>query len=335
MTLTATVCVDRRGVDAHFALPAGSTLALLGPNGSGKTTILEAIAGLLTPNAGKVSHRDVTLLDTAAGVDLPSRDRSVALVSQTDCLFPSMTVLDNVAFGARARGANRASARASAMGWLDSVGVADLAERRPGALSGGQARRVSIARAMASSPRLVLLDEPFAGLDLESATAIRALLGEALRGVTAIISTHAMLDAHALASTVAVLVAGRIAEHGAVTRVLTKPRTAFAARMAGRVLLTGTPERAGIRLATGELVACETEAVAPGAMAGIAIHPRDVGLEPAGIADVVTALEPHGDLVRVHGARLAADLDPLAVPLPGLGQSVYFAIDKASSAYSL
>lgn len=335
MSLTATVRVDSRGIDASISVPVGSTLALLGPNGSGKTTILESIAGLVSPDAGSVTHGDRVLVDVAAGVESPARDRSVALVSQADSLFPTMSVLDNVAFGPRSRGATRADARAQAEHWLERVGAADLADKRPGALSGGQARRVSIARAMASSPTLVLLDEPFAGLDLESATAIRALLAETLAGVTAVIATHAVLDAHALASHIAVLDSGTVAESGPVTRVLTKPHTPFAARMAGRALLTGVPEPDGIRLNTGELVECETESVAAGATAAVAIHPRDVRLEPTGIADVVTALEPHGDLVRVHGIRLAADVDPLAVPLPRPGEAVRFAVTASGSAYSV
>jgi len=335
LTLSVTVGVESRRVNAQFTVPEGTTLALLGRNGSGKTTILETIAGLLAPDSGAVAHGDRTFIDVADGVFLRARDRHAALVSQADSLFPSMSVLDNVAFGARARGASRSDARATAQTWLGRVAAGDLASRRPGELSGGQARRVSIARALASSPTLVLLDEPFAGLDLESATAIRALLAETLRGITTVIATHAALDAHTLASHIAVLDGGRVAESGPVTRVLTKPHTAFAATMAGRVLLMGTPESQGIRLSTGELVPCETESVAAGATAAVALHPRDVALEPTGIADVVTALEPHGDLVRVHGARLAADVDPVAVPLPQPGDSVHFAVKLAGSAYSV
>ena len=335
MTLTASVRVDARGVEASIKVPAGNTLALLGPNGSGKTTILEAIAGLVAPDGGVAKHGERTLFDVEARMHLPARDRSVALVSQADSLFPTMSVIDNVAFGPRARGVSKAQARRLAETWLERVDAADLAGRRPGALSGGQARRVSIARAMASSPTLVLLDEPFAGLDLESATAIRAMLAEALTGVTAVIATHGVLDAYALATHVAVLDSGAVAESGPVTRVLTKPHTPFAAKMAGRVLITGIPEPTGIRLNTGEFVECETEAVAAGARAAVAVHPRDVRLEPTGIADVVVALEPHGDLVRVHGTRFAADVDPLAVPLPRPGEAVRFAVTASGSAYSV
>jgi len=316
--LTFTVTVPSRNVDATVTVASGSVLALLGANGAGKSTVLEALAGLL-PNAA-VS---------------PARPPHAALVTQRGELFPTMSVLDNVAFSPRARGMRRAEAHTVAMEWLERVDAAELAHRRVTELSGGQARRVAIARALASSPHLLLLDEPFAGLDLESATAIRALLAQALNGTTTIIATHTTLDAHALASHIAVLDGGRVAETGPVTRVLSKPRTHFAARMAGRVLLTGVPEPGGIRLDTGDLLACETESVEAGARAAVAVHPRDVTVERAGIADVVTALEPRGDLVRIHGQHLAADVDPVMVPLPHPGDSVHFAVTAWGSAYSL
>lgn len=332
MSLSARVTVTARNVDVALDAASGATTALLGPNGSGKSTVLESLAGLLRPDAGAAEHEGVTLW--GEGRWLEPRDRRVALVTQQDALFPWMSVLDNVAFGPKARGAD--DPRGVAMEWLERVGAADLAARKPGTLSGGQARRVSIARALASSPQLILLDEPLAGLDLESSTAIRALLSEVLADVTALIATHAALDAHVLADHVVVLDSGSVAETGPVTRVLTKPHTAFAARMAGRVLLTGASEAEGIRLNTGELVPCEMEAVVPGVTAGLAIHPRDVALEPDGIKDVVTALEPHGDLVRVHGKRLAADVDPLAQPLPAMGEIVRFSVNSQKArAYSV
>jgi molybdate transport system ATP-binding protein len=316
--LAFTVTAPGRGIDAKVSVASGRVLALLGPNGSGKTTILEALAGLL-PDA----------------VVTPAAPERVALVTQRGELFPTMSVVDNVAFPPRARGMKREPARELARSWLERVGAADLATRRPTELSGGQARRVAIARALASSPEVILLDEPFAGLDLEAATSIRALLAEELAELTAIIATHTTLDAYALASHIAVLEGGGVVESGPVARVLTKPRTPFAARMAGRVLITGTPEAAGIRLGSGELVACETEAVAEGATAAIAVHPRDVAVDTTGIADVVTALEPHGDLVRVHGSRLAADLDPVAGPLPRPGDAVFFHVKATGAAYSV
>lgn len=334
MTLRATIHVRSRGVGAHLVVPAGSTLALLGPNGSGKSTILEALAGLVTIDEGSVTHGDKTLFDSQTGVDLPSRARDVAFVSQTDSLFPSMTVADNVAFGLRSQGISRRDARREALSWLERVGADDLADRRPTSLSGGQARRVAIARALATSPSLVLLDEPFAGLDLESATAIRALVAELRGHATTVIATHDALDAHVLANAVAVLTAGRIVEHGLTADVLGQPRTTFAARMAGRVLLTGSLAEGGLKLDSGASIPVEADAIATGTRVSVAIHPRDIELAHVGLEDEVTALEPRGDLVRVHGAVLAADVEPSSAAFLRPGDTIRFRIRVKPTAYA-
>uniref|UniRef100_UPI0025D83A03 sulfate/molybdate ABC transporter ATP-binding protein n=1 Tax=Demequina sp. TaxID=2050685 RepID=UPI0025D83A03 len=229
--LVAHVRVAARGVDASLEVEAGRTLVLLGPNGSGKSTTLEAIAGIVPLDGGAVT------LDGAA---IGARDRRIGLLSQDDALFPTMSVRDNVAFGPRSRGFSRHDARAQAEGWLARVGLEGTGDRRPADLSGGQARRVAIARALAARPRVLLLDEPFAGLDVVAASTIRSLVAGLLAGVTAVVSTHDALDAHALADHVAVIESGRVVESGIAAEVLTRPRTAFAARMAARVLVNGT-----------------------------------------------------------------------------------------------
>jgi molybdate transport system ATP-binding protein len=313
--------------------PRPPTTALLGPNGAGKSTALEAVAGLVRPDGGAAHQGGRELWDHASGTWLPPHARRVALVTQADSLFPFMSVLANVAFGPRARG--MANPDGVAREWLERTGAADLAARRPGTLSGGQARRVEIARALASAPELVVLDEPLAGLDLESATAIRGLLAEVLDGITSLIATHAPLDALALAAAVIVLEKGRVAESGSTAQVLTRPRTAFAARMGGRVLVTGRAHRRGLVLEDGEIVTCDSRSLAPGTIAGIAVHPRDIAISTGGVRDVVTALEPRGDLVRVHGSRLAADVDPVDTPLPHAGEAVAFTVATSSPAYPL
>lgn len=333
MSLSAHVVIAARGVDAHIAVAAGATLALLGPNGSGKSTVLEALGGLLRPDAGAARHGDVTLF--GGGSYTEPRLRGVGFVAQDTSLFPSMTVLDNVAFGVRAGGAPRAQARATALEWLERVGAQDLAERRPRALSGGQARRVTIARALATRPGLMLLDEPFAGLDLESATAIRALVHDVLAGTTAVISTHDALDAHALADEVAVLDAGAVVEHGPTARVMAQPRTRFGARMAGRVLLVGTLGPAGLKLDTGGTIPVVAEDLAPGTRAAVAVHPRDIEPSETGLPDVVTALEPHGDMARVHGTVLSADVEPGVIVRLRPGDPISFVIRVKPTAYAV
>ncbi|MER6876749.1 ATP-binding cassette domain-containing protein, partial [Amycolatopsis sp. NPDC000673] len=206
MTLSARLALTRGefSLDVEFTVPGGSVLALLGPNGSGKSTVLGSLAGLLP-----VTSADVTLADrrlAGDGVDLPPHERRIGLLSQDALLFPHLSAMDNVAFSPRSTGTGRADARAIASRWLSEVDAAEFANRRPSQLSGGQQQRVAIARALASAPDLLLLDEPFAALDVDSAPAIRGLLRRVLRdGPTTVLVTHDPLDALALADHVAVM----------------------------------------------------------------------------------------------------------------------------------
>ncbi|MDN4476527.1 ATP-binding cassette domain-containing protein [Demequina sp. SYSU T00192] len=338
MRLEARVEVAERGVEADVTVGAGRTLALLGPNGSGKSTALEAIAGVVRPGRARIVLDGRELV--GSGRPVPPRDRGIVLLAQDDALFP-MSVLDNVAFGPRAAG--RRDARRVAEAWLERVGCADLASRRPGDLSGGQARRVAIARALAAEPRVLLLDEPFAGLDVEAASAIRTMLRSLLADVTAIITTHDVLDAHTLADDVAVMAGGRVVEAGTATEVLTRPRTPFAARMAARVLVAGTMRGGALELEGGVRVPVsggprggEAAAVAlpPSAVVlAIGDAPRDRSL--AWVPDAVRALEPRGDEVRVVGAAVAADVDAAVAASLDAGAVVWFGVPRGHLAYAL
>ncbi|MFW7415643.1 ABC transporter ATP-binding protein [Demequina sp. SO4-18] len=332
MTLTAHVRMPARGVDALVTTQAGRTLALLGPNGSGKSTVLAAIAGTVRPSSGAVSVDGRVLhdLDRAPTTWIPSRERRVALVTQGDDLFPTMSVLDNVAFGPRSRGAGRADARAESAGLLERVGLGSLRDRRPAHLSAGQQRRVAIARALASKPEVLLLDEPFAGIDIEAATGLRALVRDVSANLAVVMTTHDAMDARLLAHDVAVLAAGSVAEHGPTEQVMSRPRTAFTARMAGLVLVRGAIGDDG-QLVTSE--GYRVRALASGLAAGrpalAAVRPRDVRIAASGgLTDVVRAIEPRGDVVRVHGATLMADLDPLDAAGVSPGDAIAFELPR-------
>nr|WP_241681186.1 ATP-binding cassette domain-containing protein [Pseudactinotalea terrae] len=222
-SFTLEVCLD---------VPAGEVLAVLGPNGSGKSTLLDVVAGLLAPHRGEISWKG-RALSTATGRLVPPSERRVGLLGQDPLLFPHLTVRENVAFGLRARGKRDALARAD--GWLDRLGVASLTDRRPRQLSGGQAARVALARALAAEPEVLLLDEPLAALDASAAPELRHLLGEVLRetGLTTVLVSHAVLDAALLADQVAVLREGQVVERGPRAEVLGAPRTAFTAAFVG------------------------------------------------------------------------------------------------------
>jgi molybdate transport system ATP-binding protein len=197
-----------------------------------------------------------------------------------------------------------------------------LADRRPSALSGGQAQRVAIARALATEPGLLLLDEPLSALDVEAAPAVRQLLRRVLAERTTLLVTHDVLDAVLLADEVVVLDGGRVVERGPTATVLTRPTSAFAARIAGLNLVRGTlqgdavvsPD--GVRVAglVDESVGDDDAAVAvfsPAAVGVYRVAPQ--GSPRTAVRATVTDLEPHGHQVRVHTAYLSADITPAAL----------------------
>lgn len=233
-------------LDAALDVPAGEVLAVVGPNGCGKSTLLRAVAGLAGGVSGVVTVAGRCLTDSAGGVLVPAAGRRVGLLAQDARLFPHLSVLENVAFGPRSTGQRPARARRLARVWLDRVEMSGFARRRPGALSGGQAQRVALARALAAEPEVLLLDEPLAALDAQSAPVIRQLIADEVRssGTTTVVVSHNVLDAVVLADRIAVLHEGTVAERGPVPEVLGSPRTPFTAALAGTNLLPGTVDAA-------------------------------------------------------------------------------------------
>lgn len=219
-------------LQARLEVSPGEVLAVLGPNGAGKSTLLDLVAGTIRPQRGHVSWQG-TVLSTATGRHVPLAHRRVGLLGQDPLLFPHMSVRENVAFGLRARRKRDAWARADS--WLERLGAGDLADRRPRGLSGGQAARVALARALAAEPEVLLLDEPLAALDATAAPELRHLVAEVLRetALTTVLVSHDVLDAALLADQVAVLRDGRIVEQGPRTEVLESPRTEFTAAFVG------------------------------------------------------------------------------------------------------
>lgn len=234
--LELSAAVHARGLDVAFEVPDGQTVALLGANGAGKSTVLSVVAGLLAPDRGRVSLGGRVLTDDRRRV--PTHKRRIGLLAQEAALFPHLSVRANIAFGPKAQGLRDANRRTAE--WLTAVNATDLASRRPGQLSGGQQQRIALARALAGDPELVLLDEPLAALDVSVAEDLRHLLARHLVGRTTIVVTHDLLDVLALADRIITLDAGRIVEDGPVNEVLSAPRSGFTARLAGLNLLPGS-----------------------------------------------------------------------------------------------
>jgi molybdate transport system ATP-binding protein len=326
MVLDLTCTVADRGLDVTLTVGDREVVALLGPNGAGKSTVLSVVAGLLRPDTGRSVLTGRVLFDVgrtgSAQTWLPAHERGVALLAQEPLLFPHLTALDNVAFGPRSGGHGRRSSRAVARRWLAEVDATQYADRRPAQLSGGQAQRIAVARALAADPELLLLDEPMAALDVAVAPALRQVLRRVLADRAVVIVTHDVLDALLLADRVVVVDDGRVVEDGPTAQVLARPRSAFAARIAGLNMVRGTGTGHGVRSREGLVVEGLAEApVEPGGRAVAVFRPSAVGVyvrPPGGsprnvIHATVTELEPHGDQVRVRAGDLSADVTAAAV----------------------
>ncbi len=346
--------LPQRDVVVDLEVEAGCTTALIGPNGSGKSTVCSVVAGLLDAENGQVVLGG-RVLDGPGGFVRAGR-RQVALLSQEPGVFTHMSVLGNVVFALRCQGVSRAEATRRARAELAAVGAEHLASRPGGTLSGGQAARVALARALATGPRLLVLDEPMAALDVTARQEMRRLVAGrcAEEGLTLLLVTHDVLDLTALAEDVVVLDRGRVVEQGPTARILSAPRSDFVAHLTGTAVLTGVvdgdAEAPGLRLPSGRVVHGRPredaadghvgeqghgdnrdEVLRPGAP-GIALVPPDaVALyrqAPHGsprnvLTGRVTGLERSGALVSVRleleeGQRLSAAVTAGAVAELGI-----------------
>src|SRR6478672_10968414 len=261
------------GVSLH--VPRGELVTFLGPSGCGKTTLLRIIAGLETQDAGRILRegRDISRL--------PAIKRDYGIVFQSYALFPNLTIFDNVAYGLVNRRAGRTQIRSRVAELLTLVGLPDAGTKYPGQLSGGQQQRIALARALATAPGLLLLDEPLSALDALERLRLRGEIHALQKrlGVTTIMVTHDQEEALSMADQVVVMNAGRIEQVGTPQQVYREPATAFVADFVGKVNVIAAVAQGEGRVRVGELMlrgALGSEGLAPGTPVKLYLRPEDV-----------------------------------------------------------
>jgi molybdate transport system ATP-binding protein len=315
--------LSRLTLDVAFTVAAGEVLALLGPNGSGKSTTLRALVGLLPLAGGRVVLDGTVLEDPAQHVKVPPEKRPIGLMFQDYLLFPHLTAVENVAFGLRARGTEKKAAREKAAQTMARLGLDGLAEAKPGSMSGGQQQRVAMARALVTDPKLLLLDEPLAALDVSTKTDVRRLLREVLRRSNAanVLVTHDLLDAVALSDRMVVIQDGGIVQTGTPAEVTARPRSQYVADLVGVNLLRGTANGTVLELDGGGQLTTASPTTGP-TLAVIAPAAVSVSRQqpPGNETNVwpgqISAVDLMGDRVRVRTEgkpAITAEVPPAAV----------------------
>jgi iron(III) transport system ATP-binding protein len=222
-----------RGISLE--LQQSEIVALLGASGSGKTTLLRCVAGLETPDAGRIALEDRVLFDAARGVDVPAEKRGVGLVFQSYALWPHRTVFDNVAYALKLRKVPDAEVKPRVQEALEHLGLGVLGNRYPHQLSGGQQQRVALARAVVYNPSLLLMDEPLSNLDAKLREEARAWLREMIKRLqlSALYVTHDQVEAMSIADRILLIEAGQVEQEGEPQEIYQQPATLLAADFMG------------------------------------------------------------------------------------------------------
>lgn len=300
-----------RGLDVD--VEGGACLALLGPSGSGKSTALRLIAGLDSPTRGSV------LLDGDDVTSTPAEKRGIAMVFQRPLLFPHLSVIDNVAFAARAAGLSRTDSRSASRKYLDLVQLGDFASRAVGDISGGQAQRVALARSLAAEPKVLLLDEPFGALD----SALRSDMYALLRTIrdelnpTIVLVTHDQSEAAAVADSIAVLIGGALEHHSDVPTAYVRPATLAVHRLMGGLNEIHGCVYAGVHHSELGSHALRSDARMPDGPAALAFRHEMVRLTSAtdsALTGTIASMQPAGirrlACVRIGAASVFVELEP-------------------------
>ncbi|MBN9643840.1 sulfate/molybdate ABC transporter ATP-binding protein [Corynebacterium mendelii] len=315
LPLTGQVVVQRGDfmLDCRLNTAAGERLAVIGPNGSGKSTLAEGLAGMVAMDPGStVALGGMPLAST------PARKRRIGYLAQDSLLFPHLDVRKNVAFGPRCSGIGTHQAHAIADTVLKQVAAGHLAGKKPGQLSGGQRQRVALARSLAVKPELLVLDEPFAALDVEAAADMRELVSDLCgrHNLGLVLITHDMIDAVRLCGKVVVMEQGAVAEKLTTDQLRRAPATAFAAAFAGLARVEGT-------IAAGVFTA---DAPNPVTIAVDAATDIDCGDGPA-------VLLAGGDEVQLAGPATPGAIDTQVARITGDGPQLKALLDCGLAAH--
>ncbi len=309
--------LEQFALDVAFTAPAGIT-ALLGQSGAGKSMTLACIAGLETPDAGRIALDDAIYFDDGAGIDAPARRRRVGYVMQDYLLFPHLDVGRNVAFGLK--GLSRGERGAVVAQALSRVGLAGYEQRPPSELSGGQQQRVALARALVTNPQILLLDEPFSALDGPTRAVLRRDLVDLQRtlGVPVVFVTHDLAEAYLLADQIVVIESGRVLQIGPPGTIVYRPATRSVARLTGNnnffagELIEQDAE--GTRIRVGDVVLTGPPMLLPTGMA------VELGIRPERIMLLRKDL-PIGKRANILAGRVVNELTD------GFNYTLFFRLD--------
>ena len=305
---------QRALADVSLSVPTGGRTVIVGPSGSGMTTLLRMIAGFEFPDSGSLTLNGQVLVDTTHAV--PAHQRQIGYVPQDGALFPHMTVADNIGFGLTAKGEAHHSRIAELM---DSVALdANMARRWPHELSGGQQQRVALARALAQQPRLMLLDEPFSALDTGLRSAMRKMVARLLSdaGITTVLVTHDQAEALSFADQLAVMRQGRLVQSGPPMEMYQYPADEQTALFLGDAVVL--PARIQAGWADCDLGRIQTNSPLSHDTARIMLRPEQVHLSATGCPGVVTEREFGGNTCTLTVALHADPSHTILVRSAGL-----------------
>lgn len=328
--LEARIVIDRGGsfqLDVDLSIESGSTAALLGPNAAGKTTTVAALSGLLAIHEGRIVLGQRVLDDPAAGTYVPAEDRGIGIVFQDYLLFPHLTVLENIAFGVRSRGAPRERALGLALDWARRFDLEGLSAAKPGDLSGGQAQRVALARALVTEPDLLLLDEPLSALDVTTRGEMRRALADHIGEFagSSLLITHDPTEAFLLADRIHVIEDGSITQTGTADDIRLRPKTSYAADLAGSNLIRGTASDGVVEVGGHRVHIADHDVSGPVLLTvrptAISVHTaRPDGSPRNSWPTTVDLLEALGDRVRLRtGAPLPLTVEVTREAAEALG----------------